>query len=375
MKRGKNSSTYRGRVQLFSRNIKIFDDSAKIASGEKWPVPFEVLFPEGFESRIVGNWEKDARFDCSQEQPLPPSFVNNYSGFSNHYESFIEYRVGVYISVPHLPVEIVRPEKYTEPVVHYQQPRLPRPLEPLYHRHKNRIDISNEFLLPEEDRPSGFRQRFRAGISSDYYPHYNFDWVLVAPQHVYLGQPMAFEVYIRPREDCTAVVIPEIRLTGLGVSLVASTVVRAEKQFISSPEAGHDEEVKYFRGILDDPGPFSKANDWRKIINTAPVPDSIASTFKTVNICHTHCIRVHVNFAGAEKRFSYDPLLKVTVLPLLMDTSVVAAASSSSAVAGLSSQPAGSGQQPDETLPRYDDGLPQYHEAVADRLQPPAKDT
>ena len=372
----KNSSTYRGRVPLFSRTVKIFDDSAKIAAGEKWPVPFELSFPKGFENGIVGDWEKDSRFDCRQDQALPPSFVSNYSGFANHYESFIEYRVGVKAVVPHLPVNIVIPEKYAEPLVHYQQvsSAAQRSLEPKQHKHLNRTNISNELLLPEEDRPTGFRQKFKAGLSSNFYPQYNFDWVLKAPQHIYLGQPIPFEIYIRPREkECTAKVVPEVRLSRFVVSLSGSTTVRAEKQFFSSPEASHDDIVRSFKGTLDDPGPFSKAGDWGKTVNTPTVPKNLAPTFSTVNICRVHFMKIHLVFEAAGKTFVYDPFFRVTVLPPLLDSETNPHAAISSAVASSSSQPMDM-QQVEDALPRYEESLPQYHEAVGGAAPPPSKD-
>lgn len=179
---GNSSSTYRGRVPIFKQDDVIFDDSAKIQAGETWLVPFECSFPDAFQYDIESDWEKDARFDGRQDQQLPPSFTDSYYGFKTHYDSFIEYRVGVMIHVPQLPVKVVTPEKYGEPLVHYERPSQPKTLEARYHHLQRKIHISNEFLLPPENRPSGFRQNMKAKLSSDFYPNYSFEWALVAPK-------------------------------------------------------------------------------------------------------------------------------------------------------------------------------------------------
>lgn len=299
--------------------------------------------------------------------------MNSYSGFSNQYDAFIEYRVGVTIHAPHIKVDIIKPDKYTEPLVYYQWPKVPQALPPKYSQRRNSIRISNELLLPESDRPKGFRQKLKAGLSSNAYPNYNFDWQLLTPQHIYQGQPIAFEVRARPRDgDNTAIVVPDIHLRGLHASLTGYTVVRAEKQFFTSPEADHDDVVGNFRCRVDSTNPFSKANDWTIIANTTAVPENLPSTFRTVNISHTHTMQVTLTIEAAGKRFSYEPVFKVDILPPLMKLGASAQASCSNAAAGSSSQ-AFDMKQVDEASPRYEERLPQYDEAIDSRPEPPSK--
>ena len=67
--------------------------------------------------------------------------------------------------------------------------------------------ISNELLLPEENRPSGFRQKAKAALSSDFYPHYIFEWSVTAPQHVHVGRPMAFEIRVKVNEQASTAIV------------------------------------------------------------------------------------------------------------------------------------------------------------------------
>lgn len=365
--RGNSSSTYRGRVPIFNRTSLIFKDSAKIAARETWLVPFEAFFPPAFESRIDSHWESDRRFDCSQDQPLPPTFASSHHGFTRRYDSFIEYRVSLTVSAPHLPVSIITPDESQDPVLHYGEPRLPRPLQLKFYHEKSVARISNENLLPEEDRPSGFRQKAKAKLRDDPYPHYNFNWELTAPQEIHLGQPMAFEVVVKPREEeCTAIIIPEINVKRLFAPLVGHTVVRAEKQFISSPEAGHDEQVQFLTAVPDDIRPFSKSGNWRKTFQTAALPDSVPSSFRTVNISQTYTMKLSLLFEVAGTTVAWKKELPMTVIPPVADGNGQVPSSS---VPADSSGQAGEEEAP----PQYEEEPPDYHEVAESGPVPPAK--
>lgn len=130
-----------------------------------------------------------------------------------------------------LQVDITKPGKYEEPLVRYEPPRKFILASARPYNLSDYVAVKNELLLPEADRPTGFKQKAKAAFSSDYFPTYSFDWTCVAPRDLILGQPAVFEVRIRPREqECTAPLIPDVRLTSFNATIVAHTQVRAEKQ-------------------------------------------------------------------------------------------------------------------------------------------------
>lgn len=355
---------YRGRIPVFSKQIVLYNDAVKLLARERWAIPFELSFPPTFRSIQGDDWVNDPRFDNSPEQSLPPSFRSSYHGFTTHYDSYIEYRIGADIYVPHVSVGILMPQKYNEPLICYAP--APSPLLPqrTFYQPSRRIVVRDELLLPEEQRPSGFRQKAKARLSENYYPRFTFDWKLVAPQQVHVGQPMAFEISVRVRErDCTALVVPEIRVSSFVVSLTGMTTVRAEKQWFSTPEADHEDSLVTLRGVLDDSGPFSKAGDWKKTINTAALPETIAPSFRTVNISQTHFIRLRMGISVVGKTFPSEIQFNVDVLPPTAGGSSIASSANPGVAAGPSSQPRVM-QQPDEPLPRYEDVPPDYHVAV-----------
>ena len=151
--------------------------------------------------------------------------------------------------MPRLQVDISKPEKDNEPFVRYERPRLARVVKDDPVKWTGYISVKNELLLPEADRPTGFKQKAKAALSSDYFPTYSFDWECLAPRHLYFGQPAAFEIHIRPREnECTAVVIPDVHLSSLTAEVKAHTQVRAEKQLFTSPESSSDTTVSQADG-------------------------------------------------------------------------------------------------------------------------------
>lgn len=362
---GQTTHIYRGRTPLFSKVVKIYDDSYKTKPNEPHHFPFELYFPE-VSSNTGIFWDEDPRFAHKPGDPLPPSFSNAYRGFANHYESFVEYRVGVNVNMPRLQLIIAKPEKYDEPLVKYDRPRLPAPIRESLRPIRGREEVQNEFLLPEADRPSGFRQKSKAFFSTNFYPTYGFHWTITGPHHLYLGQPLAFEVNIKPIESSTAVLIPEVKLQHFGVEIKAVTQVRAERQLFSSPEA-HSDEIKIsMRGMLDDAGPFSKANDWTKIVNTRELRD-VCSSFKTYNIAQTYKMRIRGAFTLAEKVKEFDIERAVAIHPALANTSSGGGQGSSSAAAGSSSRPLGM-ESVEVALPEYD-RPPEYEEAVDEAAQ------
>ena len=304
-------------MPLFFKTVKIYDDSVRINPETAVPFPFELRFPEVTQKGLSGGWETDSRFTTNDGEPLPPSWMDSYSGFSNHYEAFVEYRIGVRVSVPRLQLNITKPEEKDETLVHYERPRMYVAINDKPQPRKGTESVKNEFLLPEADRPTGFRQKTKAAFSSDYYPTYAFDWTLTAPGHIYLGQPLAFEMFIRPREnECTAPLIPEVFLSYLTIGIKATVDVRAEKQIFTTPEASSTETRATLKGHMDDAGPFAKANDWSKTINTRELR-GIASTFSTPNVSVRYRMQVSGAFTLAGKTKDFKQEFGVVVYPPL----------------------------------------------------------
>lgn len=358
---GQSTSIYRGRAPLFTRRVLVYDDSFRARPGEETMFPFSVSFPETVDALAVDDFTGDARFLCHQNQPLPPSFQSSYHGFAHRYESFVEYRVGVDVIMPQLQVAVDKPTKYLEPIVQYQRPggsplAAVRPTE-----WRGVVSVKNELLLPESDRPSGFRGKTKALFGGGHFPTYAFDWVCLAPKDVYLGQPVCFEVKIKPREhECTAPLVPEVCLKFFCLEIKALTQVRADRTIFRCPESEGNYTICQMMGGMDDSGPFAKANDNTKIVNTVALggdkTGSFSPSFATYNISQSYTAKISFAFEITDKIKKYDREYPIVVHPPLQR-----APSAAAAVAGSSSKPTNV-EDTIADLPRYNP-LPSYEEA------------
>jgi len=400
---GQSTRIYRGRAPLFRKTLLIYDDSFRAQPGDSVVIPFSICFPEttaGGGGLHRDGFEEDVRFIGGHViQPLPPSFQNSYHGFAHRYEAFVEYRVGVDVAMPRLRVDVNRPTKYSEPLVHYECEH-PRSIPPggrtkACNNWQGFVSVKSELLLPEADRPSGFRQKTKALFGGANIPTYAFDWVCVAPQHLYLGQPVSFRVCIKPREQqqqqstttktTTNLIIPEIHLKSLHLEIVAHTLVRAERSLFTCPESEGNYTVCQISGTsANNSGggagePFSKANGYTKIVNTPVLlpgntgmgmggmsTGTLSSTFTTYNIAVQYTATVRLAFLIVDKVKKFETEYGVVVYPPVEHGKAPAPAQAHSpapppfapqwgATAGPSSAPPDIGGMAEEPLPAYEE--------------------
>ncbi|KAI0860806.1 hypothetical protein F4860DRAFT_188242 [Xylaria cubensis] len=355
---GQTTSIYRGRAPLFSRKVLVYDDSFRAQPGEEGVFPFSLNFPEVTDAMVIDDFDEDSRFITRPNHPLPPSFQSSYRGFAHRYEAFVEYRVGVDVVMPQLPVRV---SKLLEPVVHYERPRAPEPVTRRPCDWRGYVSVKNELLLPESDRPSGFKQKTKALLGAGNFPTYAFDWVCLAPKDIHLGQPACFEVQIKPRaHECTATLVPDIRLKYFLIEIMAHTQVRAHRQIFRSPESEGNYRICQMAGAIDNREPFSKANEYTKIVNTEALGSgktgTLSSSFATYNISQTHTIKISFAFEITDKIKHTDREYAIMVHPPLQT-----APPPITAVAGPS-QPQNT-QDVESDLPRYDP-LPSYEQVL-----------
>lgn len=350
---GNNRSTYRGRAPLFQINTKIYDGTFKSAPNQTHRLPFSLKFPEGVAATYnQGHWRPDSRFITDLGQPLPPTFFLDYHGFAHRFTAFTEYRIGARVHMPNIDIKVGGLSEDSQPVVLYERPRVkPEAMVQRWHQSKDVCMVQNEHLVPEDDRASGFKQKAKAMFKSDYYPEYHFEVHTKYPGHIYLGQPMTFEISIKPIESrCTAPITPEITMCAFNADINAYTEARAERIMFGEPESnGHDCVAKMTGRLIDSKEPFSKAKDYTKIITT-PEVRGIPTSFSTFNINRTYTLELKYTIIAATKGFKVSKQIRVIVFPPL---DLPAAAP----VAGPSSGPVA------PSLPEYE-RPPEYHEVL-----------
>jgi len=361
---GNSSSTYRGRAPLFAQHHKIYDGPYNSKAGECIRFPFSFKFPACSQNMPgQGDFRQDIRFHEEAGGPLPPSFSTSNMGFTKNFVAFVEYRIGASMRMPGIDIDIRGLDnEELRPYVLYEQPPPPigEAARPKTRQYSHTVDIQNEYLLPEDQRPSGFRQKTKFMLSSQQYPTYIFDIVSTVPSEIYLGQQLAFELSVHPNFNrCTAPLPPEIKLMWLRVELRPRIDIRAEYGFFSAEEAhkkGHSLPMP--TEILDKDVPFSKANDHTKVVRTRGPVSGIQSSFSTYNICQQYTLQVEFCIAAASKQKSFKRQVPVIVHGPVGDEMMrqPAHASSSGDYAEASSSAAAAASQSSDAA----DALPEY---------------
>ncbi|KAI1172214.1 hypothetical protein F4777DRAFT_522634 [Nemania sp. FL0916] len=364
--RGQSSRTYRGRAPLLARRMLVYNDSFRAQPKETRTFPFSLTFPDIADVLMVDDFMEDSRFTCQKHQVLPPSFQSSGRSLGQRYEAFVEYSVAVNADMPQLQVDVRSPINYEAPVVQYERPRVPQRAKRRLYDWRGYVSLSNELLLPESDRPTGFKQKTKAFFGATQFPTYAFDWVCLAPKDIYLGLPACFEVQIKPREqECTAVLVPQVWLKYFRIEITGHTLVRAERTIFRCPESeGHQTVLQLEGAITNQSDPFSKGNENTKIINTLALGSAnmgtFGSTFSTYNISRSYSVKIKLGFEITDdvRRVEHEYAVMVHAPP---DTETVPTA----AVAGPSTQPPDAGNTTSD-LPQYEE-LPPYEPGPAGR--------
>ncbi|KAI7079994.1 hypothetical protein KC327_g671 [Hortaea werneckii] len=366
---GNSSSVYRGRAPLFHIVSEIHDGPYRSAPGETHRIPFSVCFPPTVEMSHAGIWKEDSRFDRTFSDDLPPSFTIDHTGFSRKFEAFTEYRMGTAAIMPGLNINVLRLTEREEPEVLYEQPRTrAEDVDPSNRIWRSQFKIQNAELLPENERPSGFKEKFRAMTHSDYFPEYHFEVSCMHPERLYLHECIKFQLRVRPQADlCTAPLWPDLHLKFFVVTLEARTSVRANVQFLREPDAHTEEKVLSFVATEHElpPGPFEKANDMTKGIVTGPLSGG-PSSFTTFNIARSYQMQIKFVVAGAGKEFKSERRIPVEVCPPLTVPGGDRTGAGAAAMSGGETIAGPSSSRP--TAPEGPDGLPRYEAQV----EPPA---
>ncbi|KAK3686991.1 hypothetical protein LTR37_019243 [Vermiconidia calcicola] len=354
-----SSDIYHAPVDLFSASSIIFEDPFRAEPRKPYYFSFTLNFPRDAELQR-SEYEPDARFESdSGVYALPPSFNNSYIGLANHFKSHIVYRIGVDVAMSSLRLAINLPHAHTDPQVNYSPPQTHSPIN----SHKppqeiaRRMSCFNEFLLPLADRPTGLRQKAKSALTN-HYPMYNFDWILQCPHDFHIAQPLVFDLRVRIRHaECTATLIPEIRLHSLTVELTSHVMVRGQNREAPS----NDIRLPMHSAQNQDSHiPFSKSNDWCKTIITDPLP-VVPTSFKTFNILQTYQLVINGVLTVAEQQKPFLRRCEVTIHPPLQP--VAAGPSFPSAVAANSSTAPFDMSSIDAALPEYE-RPPEYDEAA-----------
>lgn len=307
---GKDSRTVRGRVPLFAIARKIHDGPFRISPNKTLSTLFSLNFPAAIETRRSGAWKPDPIF--SSDGILPPTLAVHHRGRGRRFDCFTEYRIGVTVRMPGINIKILGVSDDAETHVLYEQPRTTQHaiLAERYVFSRDQFAVQNEHLLPEADRPTGFKQKTKALFHANFYPAYPFGVSVSFPRHVYIGQPMRFQIEIRPLpllKEWTTEVVSQINklpflLESYCITLTSTTHVRAERPTLSFSEPSAHAMESMLIGMQPARGLLIGAGRCAHTVETRSLAD-VPSTFSTVNIRRTYALRFRLVLTVAGEEF------------------------------------------------------------------------
>ena len=325
---GNTSSTHRGRAPLFSQHHKIHDGPYTSKAGECVRFPFSLNFPAATQHLPgQGDFRQDVRFQEEAGHPLPPTFAASNTGFSKSFKAFVEYRLNAEIRMPGIDISVLGLNQGDEGIpILYEQPRLPASEVANFKSRKfsDFITLQNEHLLPEEQRPTGFRQKAKFAFSSERYPTYQFTLRGAMPTEIFVGQPIILELNLDPdHKSCNAPVPPTVQLRWVRAGVRQYINIRAEHGFFSAEESNKDYHLPCVPCFIVEPQvPFCKANDNTKFIHTTVL--NTASSFSTYNICQRYTLEIQYGIHAAGKDKTLKHIMPVTVHPPVDDSGLPA---------------------------------------------------
>ncbi|KAK3707540.1 hypothetical protein LTR37_012035 [Vermiconidia calcicola] len=285
---------------LFQETQLIYDGPFRASPSEKKEFPFTAFFAE--RAHRSAPWRGDALvhpFDRVREptnpgpgrerQPqtegdlLPPSCELTATTGSMNAIAKVEYYPKAEVIMPGIDVEIET--KGLKPIVLYHPaPPGPGSLQGSTVFEQSHT-VASKDLIPEGERPHGFRGKAKALFKESEPPQYAFEVVCTSvPEHVYPGQQLSFEVGVRSNsERTTTTVQPEIKLDECKVTIVGLSSLFTDN--VEPVEDRKDEAT--VNGTVQPPGLFSKEHDFSKRITTEPLP------LKIEMIMHCGTSKVH----------------------------------------------------------------------------------
>lgn len=344
---GQSTTVHRGRAPLFHKNIVIYDEPFRGDFGKTYTFPFTLQFPDSVElGDGVFSASEHSGFLSFPGHPLPPSMAISARGYRHHFECFVAYAVNANASMPGIQADF---NPITELTVLYSPDGAlavtPAPL-PLPSVRRICI-VQNKALLPEEERPKGFKQNAKALFSSDYYPKFVFNAYAKLPDYLQIGEQPKMQIRITPEpEQSNVASIPTVEIKYIAIKIKGQTAVRAERA-IWRERSQQGSETMYVNSIQVKNAMFRKETDWTLDIAAKALPTSLQPSFATYNIARQYELDIDIRLTCATQEFE---LRRRYILPILPYTR---ASINGQGEAGSSHAASAPTYMADEQLPSY----------------------
>lgn len=301
------SANYRGRAPLFSQTQIIHDGPYRLLAN----CPSEVYFSINFPSRVIqgqGLFEADSAWEDRPGHDLPPTMSFSETGFGSNFESYVEYNICAEVEVQGIEVEIPRPI-YTHVI--YHPPSQLHGVHQQLRRKSIAVDrkhiVQNRMLLPEAERPMGFKARAKAALTLNAYPRYPFNVNIQCPQHLQIGTIPVITIHVAPLPDDELCTMsghrPDVELLSYSIKIKAHTYVRCEKFLMREHRnQGDMTAYKYDSPAHTAPVTLDESNAWTVLAQGKMIDASVCPSFRTYNIRRTYIVATSITIRVAGEK-------------------------------------------------------------------------
>lgn len=311
--------TFRERVPLFQRKLEVYNGPIRIKQGEIRDYPFGFIFPQRLDnpSHLYTIWDgRDLNFNLEAGQPLPPSMSFAHMGFNTSGEAHVEYKISASLLMPSIDVSTTDANEVS---IQYERPRMRTPVPDIPRVSRGIFAFKDKRLIPKEDRPNpqGFKQRTSSLFQVVHRPFCKLRWTLTTPTHLHRYQPLMLQLRLKPQEeDCTAPVLPELKLIDVAVRVYACVVARTQTHFFNEPHYwGEDNAAGY---VLRCDVPFTERNHWTRLVAVDYVTN-IPSSVRTICINQSYRIKIEARVSIAGRIETMKGRHPITIHPPLAE--------------------------------------------------------
>lgn len=293
-------------IELFKTLFPVLDSTFQAEAGRSYSFSFTAHFPG----------DRTSYFEGGQSELLPPSFAHTFTDYPDTVDVSVRYQVGCAVFMPGIDIKIDTPDADYMTPVKYEQPRLPMStVGGKRASFKHGARLQNEYLLPEAERPQGFKQKAKAVFTSSNFPVLGLDIWVTHPLYLYPGQKMSMEIIIRKNDsETTAPGVPDVSLNSARVVLVAATVVDSSHRLLGSPRC-HDSR-RTMQGMncrTHLPAIFSKRNEYCVNLEL----DSLLahpSSFSHRKVQRAYRLKFDLRFEVANKQVKMEGLRDIVLV-------------------------------------------------------------
>ncbi|KXT06924.1 hypothetical protein AC578_7157 [Pseudocercospora eumusae] len=304
---------------LFEYVFDVFVGSFKATVGEDFSYPFAINLPQDLKDiydPANGGYAELMSSGDSRDQLLPLTFSMHFVDHPDVVSVGVLHQIGAQVTMPGIDIKTDIPSGDDRPPIRLE---LPRPPRALVERNKTTFiqnaRVQNEYLLPEEERPQGFKQKAKAVFTSSHFPEFVVDVQCTYQQYIHPGQQLTFEVVLRRNDrKSTAEVFPDATLEGFQCDLRAYTIVDVSNRLIGSPQCIDTRTVQILAGHSRLSKQLNKESDYSIAIMTDPVMQNVSS-FAHQKVSRQYLLRIAMQLKLAKESVKVRKECPVILLP------------------------------------------------------------